>query len=488
MMADRVPPQEPAGYEPPQSGEELLRRYQQGERYFARAVLAGSKLDGADLRGAYLADADLRGASLMIAGKAGLPIADPNLTGAWLTRALMQGAILAGCILDEADLREAILDGAELDLAKLRGADLSGASLKNLKNAEHARFERVNVENARFSYANLTLAKFSDCAFAGANLHQAQLRGARFQDCQMAGVDLSGVNAAHSQWKDVNLMRAVLVGGQFRQTSWERVDARQADLTEVNLQGANVRLVSWREATLDGADLRGIQVDAGSSVEKAKLVGAAMDRYTFTLLEQSGGLDPQFRNFIPLTDSLAKLRLSFSGWMFWVHFLILAIFLFPYVAFVVKLYSTAPLAQLHNGTELTWQIRSANEEKPHVQGKIAAQSDLRLVPLSAALWIFIKTGGGIPSGAWIAYAAFLYTILYNVVRGALLVKTKRLEHQWQITGIMPQFSFYREMLWKRLYQASVIGFFVNILIIGFHTYHFMQTPVLEPTWLLPPIQ
>src|ERR671925_240447 len=76
--------------------DELLKRYQAGERNFrcvslVRAKLAGAKLAYADLTGANLTGADLTGADLT-----DVRLAGADLTGAILTEAILTGADLTG--------------------------------------------------------------------------------------------------------------------------------------------------------------------------------------------------------------------------------------------------------------------------------------------------------------------------------------------------------------------------------------------------------
>jgi uncharacterized protein YjbI with pentapeptide repeats len=58
-------------------GQELVSRYKEGERYFARAGLSGAKLKGAYLIGAILRGANLEGVNL-----AGARVTDEQLARA----------------------------------------------------------------------------------------------------------------------------------------------------------------------------------------------------------------------------------------------------------------------------------------------------------------------------------------------------------------------------------------------------------------------
>src|SRR3954465_13454407 len=84
----------PAGYEPPRSAEELLRRYASGERSFPDADIP----DNSSLCAAVLAGASFR--------------------GAWLSCVDFRGADLRGCR----------FDGCNVKCSDFRGADLRGAA------------------------------------------------------------------------------------------------------------------------------------------------------------------------------------------------------------------------------------------------------------------------------------------------------------------------------------------------------------------------
>jgi uncharacterized protein YjbI with pentapeptide repeats len=112
----------PAGYDPPQSAEELLRRYAAGERFFPDAEIPDySSLQEVDLAGA-------------------------SFKGAWLSCIDFRGANLSGCRFEDcnvkcsdfrgADLRNAAFDNVAIeatfwDDAKVDGADFSGVTFHN---------------------------------------------------------------------------------------------------------------------------------------------------------------------------------------------------------------------------------------------------------------------------------------------------------------------------------------------------------------------
>ena len=135
---------------PPESAEDLLRRYAAGERNFRGANLSGADLHGADLRGAKLRDAQLSRADLSRAN-----LNRVNLIGANLIGANLIGANLGSANLHDAHLGSANLGGANLRAAHLGNADLSGANLN------------------------------------GTNLRRADLSGACLRDTSLLNIDLS---------------------------------------------------------------------------------------------------------------------------------------------------------------------------------------------------------------------------------------------------------------------------------------------------------
>jgi len=100
-------------YEPPQSVEELLRRYGDGERYFAESGLDDSVHD---LQNVELEDADFFGSFILA-----------DFRGANLKRASFADANVKTCDFRNADLENADFSGAAIDGTQFEGANLQGA-------------------------------------------------------------------------------------------------------------------------------------------------------------------------------------------------------------------------------------------------------------------------------------------------------------------------------------------------------------------------
>ena len=106
-------------------GQELIRRYKRGERWFGRVDLRMADLEGADLREIDLTGADLSGANLRRANFFYASLAETNLTQANLEETGFFHANLRG-----ADLSQAVLFRAYLSRADMTGARVTAEQLE----------------------------------------------------------------------------------------------------------------------------------------------------------------------------------------------------------------------------------------------------------------------------------------------------------------------------------------------------------------------
>ncbi|MCU0540993.1 MAG: pentapeptide repeat-containing protein [Oscillatoriaceae cyanobacterium Prado104] len=109
------------------NADDLIKRYEAGERDFRGVYLNGVKtlqninLSGADLRDANLGSVDLRAANL-----SGANLENANLSSAELSQANLSGTNLTGTVLTDARLIRANLTNAILTNADLTDANFSG--------------------------------------------------------------------------------------------------------------------------------------------------------------------------------------------------------------------------------------------------------------------------------------------------------------------------------------------------------------------------
>ena len=161
-------------------GQELITRYEAGERDFSRAHISFADLRGVDLRqidlsGARLIDANLRRANL-----AGADLSWASFLSANLMEADLTGATMSQVVLHGADLRQAKLRGADLEDGFLGVADLSDADLRDTN------LRRANLERARLVNADLRGADLSEASLRGATLDGADLEGVQVSAEQLA--------------------------------------------------------------------------------------------------------------------------------------------------------------------------------------------------------------------------------------------------------------------------------------------------------------
>lgn len=133
----------------------------------SRSLLAGARLEYAELPRVNMSYSFLHGVDLSFA----------NLVGAELTGSQVQGAELSGARLQGADLSEANLQGACMYTASLQHADLSGAKL----------------QSSDLTSATLTDADLSDAELQGADLSEANLEGALLHRANLTNTRLYGV-------------------------------------------------------------------------------------------------------------------------------------------------------------------------------------------------------------------------------------------------------------------------------------------------------
>jgi uncharacterized protein YjbI with pentapeptide repeats len=187
--------------------EELISRYEAGERDFRGAKLAGANLNEVFLVGADFRGANLAGAYLYCAILARSSFADADLAGAYLV-----GAELDGADFDGADLAGANLAGADLRGAYLIGADLAGADLAG-----------ADLRDANLAGADLAGAILKDADLAGANLAGANLAGAKLARTEFEGAIFAGVTGLPEIEPfplDAKIAEAVADGAHLDMSTW----------------------------------------------------------------------------------------------------------------------------------------------------------------------------------------------------------------------------------------------------------------------------
>jgi len=288
--------------------QDLLERYQRGERDFAHIDISGASLSGVNLR-----DADLTGANLTEATLGWAFLNGANLSGACLRRADLRSAslnsatltqaTLSGANLSKADLRLAQLPGADLNWAVLQDADLTGANLQAAKldqvNLERAKLNSAYLVGAELMEANLRRAILASANLNQANLREAHLEEANLREASLIGTNLTEANLSGTYLRQANLSeadlhRVVLVGADLSEAI-----LNSADLSRANLAGAYLLKTSFHKAYLLRANLQDaylLRADLnetnlrGADLRRADLSGAYLGDATLSEADLSDAM------------------------------------------------------------------------------------------------------------------------------------------------------------------------------------------------------
>ena len=161
------------------------------------------------------------------------------------------GSDLRDTDLSHANLRGAEFTGANLDGTRFDDADLRDARFVGVR-LRHTSFARANVEGIRFVGASVSqgdldgplgrtiLRDCTGCSFAGADLHDADLRGIK-----IVGANLHDSNLAGARLND-----AKLVGINAHNSDFSRADLRGADLVGANLHDSRMSGATIGDAVL----------------------------------------------------------------------------------------------------------------------------------------------------------------------------------------------------------------------------------------------
>lgn len=391
-------------------------------------------------------------------------------------------------------------------LIDLTDADLSGAGTedKALLNAMERRAKvrspggypvlktglnlvGVNLKNARLIGANLDGANLE-----GADLSDAKLWGAKFKFACLGNAKLHRINSfppisgvhrrsfdSSGEPKQPDLTGAILTMAEFDGANLSGMNFEGLELIGSNFSMSKLQGAKFCGARLHDAEFRGAYFDHETEFTGAKVLDTRINRYQLERLRDYGGLTMGDRMYMDIEDGVVTLRSSYSGFKQWIHLIALAVFIFPYIWFVISQWSVARFA---TGVQMVF---------PDADGQM---------PLWQALALFIWNGGinwktG-PQMHW-SFWVFVFMFIYNVLRGALLMKTKELENYQNSSGLRAVFSLETSSIvisigkWKRrlkyprwgqLYKWAQAGFYIALLLALLNTWHFFtqEIPIYLP--------
>jgi uncharacterized protein YjbI with pentapeptide repeats len=238
---------------PPQvrvmSKDEILRRYNDGERNFSGIIAPNSDFSGM------------------------------NMAGIIFRRAKLAPSVFKGCNLKGADFSFAEIQDSCFDNADLRNAKFPDAILFN-----------SSFRNAKISGASFHNAKISDCDFKGCDINSADFSGATkesaFKGAVMAAAqiiaeykqgrrDFSGVLAPNSDFSGQNLSGIILRKANLHFCSFYHTDLTGADLSRCDLTDCAFDHTMLRNANMSGANLYWSRIN-GATMDGANLKEANM--------------------------------------------------------------------------------------------------------------------------------------------------------------------------------------------------------------------
>jgi len=331
----------------------------------------------------------------------------------------------------------------------------------------------VNFSNAGLSNTDLNGARLIGARLIKANLSGANLRGANLSEAI-----LNGANLKRANFNKANLSRANLVGNNLVEVDLSKANLVEVDLSEANLKGVNlngkdlsgviisntnlsganlnnsiIKNVRFKKANLRNTSMLDIKIDKFTDFGVADIFeGLIIDRFTLESLKDYGGLTTGDRMQMDIRDDVALLRSKFSGFWQWIHLIGMLLFLFPYTWFAFKM----------------WIVAKFNYSKENS------------ITIAEAFGRYIVSGGDKWHEGWnykwFAITVFGIAIAYNVLRGMLLYKTKSLELKETISGLPQRFSL-KDSKWGKIYTASRIVLFIFVLVVIWHTIHFLTIRV-----------
>ncbi len=220
------------------SVEELLQRYERGERNFR-----GVNSEAIFVRPPWLIDVNLSNANLGGVYIKNGGLMSTNLTAANLERANFTKTLFINTNLSDANLRRANLDradltsanltsanftGANLTGANLTDANLTGANLTNIQVNERTLFCNTIMPDGRINSSHLKITtapellrryKNGERDFRDIIIHGGDLRGVDLQSIDLSGAYLSYVNFSNVNFRGSNFLAAKFIFCDFREAN-----------------------------------------------------------------------------------------------------------------------------------------------------------------------------------------------------------------------------------------------------------------------------
>ncbi len=317
------------------------------------------------------------------------------------------------------------------------GCKLVGSSVEE---AVFIKCLATNAELCAFDHAKLTHCHFSQAKFHNGvlSLRFAELEEGTFRSSRILRLDSTGARFSGTKFIDCEF-NAISSESSLSQVVFRRCTFRRCRFHGVDLRGTKFE----EGSLLENCDLTGAEVGDGTTFSGADLKNCTIDRYTLEMLSPEAVTRAQVRT-LKIDDPFARMRVAFSGLMRNIHVMALLLFLAPYVVFVIENY-------------------------------IKSRFSAGRIPLYEKLYWFALTAGDFTTVKPSQICIITFLLIYNVLRGILVFKTNVLEMEHASTNAVPR--FFLKGGWGAMFLAFEIGFFVNVSLVLFHTFRFMNVKV-----------
>ena len=348
------------------------------------------------------------------------------------------------------------------------------------------------------------------------HLEGSKLRGMYLQGISLEGAHLEFCDLRYCRLQNADISNSHLNNANLQFAKLEKSFLHKSDLREAILDYANLKYAGMNNAILTNCSL--ILTDfSGARLKQSDFKGAILKEANFSEADIRKAKNIIFdenkvyRTHIegPARDPWTSLRRKYTGPWFFIHLLLLIVFVFPIVSRIGFLSTMAEIQ--HMAIDMQNQIhdRSVNDSDflyHDVQRSIVIKDGYEMADsfLEKLSTYFKKNGKTVPAWwillgghhGWLYFLLTLAIIIYNILRGVLTVKVSQLREAEERAQVTPCIEYYyggwNYFIIKkpmsivkalRLYQLHQIARFVFVFSIGSFIWHMVTWIALTKVWL-----
>lgn len=313
-------------------------------------------------------------------------------------------------------------------------------------------------------------SRFVKCNFQGCqSFGEGVLSGTEFLECAFGNMQFgsqSVTSAMDERTSNVRQLQNIKFKKcTFKSSSFIGVETEKCSFTDSKFPppgfgnfGTSFRGAKFTGCDFSNVDLSRVFVGPGTEFKHCDCNNAKFTRIQIATMSDSGITTGQ-RIGMRIQDDAAVLHRQYAGFQQWLHLIFLAIFIAPYAFFALS--KIVP-------TLLPFQAKGEKEAM-----------GLQIVRF---IW-----NAGEHLEVWrlniFMFCIFIFGLAYNALRLLFLRKSMELRLEEDIKGTPPNFSLddvavrHTRLTWRRLSFFSQIGFYIGILLVVFHTCHFLSMAV-----------